>query len=140
MIAWLSKPFPPMSSSNAFEPVVIDPIFALRSSKAVPVSKLPISACLRAAWMIFAAVGSPISATSASSFGDETAIVIISAYPASANLSAIAGPTPGKSWRGDSVCLSFPIQSPLCKTKEKAVYKHVVKFIESISSWRKVTR
>src|SRR4030042_2089765 len=86
--------------------------------------------------MIFAAVGSPISATSANSFGDETAMLIISAYPASTNLSAIAGPTPGKSCRGDSICLSFPIRAPLCKKKEKDVYKHVVKETESILQLR----
>ena len=95
VIAWLSNPFPPKSSLKLFDPVVMEPTLDRRSNNAAPDSKLPMSAAFRAARIIFVAVGSPISAISASSFGDATAMLIRSSKPDSLSFSAIVGPTPG---------------------------------------------
>ncbi len=62
-----------------------------------PVSNPPMLEHFLAPATILEAVFSPTSAAAASSAGDATAIASIDVYPASLSLSAVAGPTPGKS-------------------------------------------
>ena len=105
-MAWVSMP-PPRRASNSGTKVFSFFTFFLCSKISVPVLKEPISACSRAALMSFFAVASPISATSASSTGDAVAILSTVVYPASLSLSAVVGPTPGKS----SISFPFPVNT-----------------------------